>query len=202
MDPMSASAMETSISGGILGVLFALGSCFWRHKRAGKLHGVLLPEGKSSLTAQLSAGASSAKSRVIFCDVESVGKENLSDAERTKVDELEANGEDSRSLVWPKMKQHVYSLRKDFPKYDILVLSGNRELLKFLGCKKIVSYIPSSSLFEDYVSGLSDDAKVQAKRQERTQLLLDAGKIRPHTFTSWDDLQKDVGERFGLSPRL
>jgi hypothetical protein len=164
-----------------------------------RYHGIVIPKksGKTHLSKVLE------KKDWILLDIENSVKLHLSADEQNKLNVLQDAGEKQSydSFYYPLCKNHFESLKKDFKKKSIIVLSSDAELLKYLNISNILHLAPSNKLFTDILNKEHDPNLKKLIQASRDMIIQSSGK-KLKAYDSVENLIQIVSSRFSLNYKL
>lgn len=192
--------MDPCLVSGILSLVVRLlssVSCNFR-----QLKGIVLPKGsgKTYLTAKLDSKA------YVVVDIDDLGVIGLSPDELKKyeVANAENNQNSANIIIFPKAKSYVVNLQKQFENKKLIIISSNRELLKYVGvpAANITVLAPSCEFYKDLISdkAIEKDTTDLGFEKDIYKISYDAinrlkGVI---TFDSMNELLRVINKKFKM----
>lgn len=169
-----------------------------------KTIGICLPArcGKSTIASKFVLN-----NKTIILDLEEATKLSLSEDQIKRLEEYKAKNQMTsyNSLFYISCKNYVDEQIKAFPNKKFIILSSDRELLKYCGCSvnKIISFSPSNSLFDKIKANIEDEKDRRNVEENRTNILLNNNKKSPiNVYESFEQLTNMLGNMLDLKVKL
>lgn len=190
--------MDPCIISGILSIAFRLlasVSCNFR-----QLKGIVLPKGsgKTFLTSKLDA------KQFVVVDIDDLGVLGLSPDELAKYNKAIAdnNANSANIIIFPKAKEYIVNLQKQFETKKLLIISSNRDLLKYVGvsASNISVLVPSPEFFKDLMTDKATETNTTDNNFAKDIYTISYNAVSSlkgaRTFDSMGELLRVVSKKF------
>lgn len=156
--------------------------------------------GKSTLAKSLQA----TRDNALILDLEENVKISLTEEKSRQLQAYKNNMELStyNSLFYIYAKEFVETLRKNYPKRRIILLSSDPELLKYCVKNiKILACITSNELFTKILNNQTNEEIKKLIEQTRTNLMT-TNYRKAFIYNNFDDLTRFICEKLDLKNKL
>lgn len=140
--------------------------------------------------------------KVELLDIENAVRLNCDDETLKKLDVLKASGELAtyNSKFYVLARDYLKDLKKKFKK-SYYVLSSDKDLLKYLGCKHIYVFSPSNDFWTKIKNNLPID-ELEIAEKNRTEILLANGRRDLFVYNSFEELAVLLNKVLKLKHKL
>jgi hypothetical protein len=178
----------------LFGLAWQLLTAVYQMKCRHRVFAICIPRKSGATTLAQNLDLSSHKIQMI--DLEDQASHILSEAEYAKYQSYrQSNNNNSiRLLLFPKMKEFVDSKYQEFSKQKIVLISSDRNLLKFVGvCRTNIIYVSPTSLAFDGIIQTLRSAESEIDNIQKTYNAIAA--YAPSLYDTASELQRIIRAR-------
>jgi hypothetical protein len=169
--------------------------------RCSRISGIVLPSkgGASTMVERLAQS-----DNAIILDLNNNIEMNLSEKEMEIFKSLSRQSPSFAVHIYPLLKRYVQNVKKNFPHKKIIVVGSNIKELQYCGIKKgdILSFIPNTEFSNIIMGALMSETDKELFQNSRLELLLGTKEKLRNVYESYDDLQKKITAKYGLSVKI
>lgn len=163
---------------------------------SGSLSAIVIPRfsGKSTFVSTVCS------KEYLLLDIESNIQLSLTEEEKSRLNSLVGNSSFNLHF-YPLAKAYLTNIQQNHKNRKIIVVSSDLELVKYLGIKYILAYVPTNTLGDAVKANLSEEQKA-IYEQSRIDLLINIKQKDISSFTDFQSLTQMIMNKYKLSQKL